>query len=83
MTEGAEGASLEPLWIRALQMGSRGLGVLANDHKAVLSALIRAEHCPLILEVAATAALPFERAWYVVLALIELRFMTPAGVGLA
>jgi hypothetical protein len=28
------------------------------------------------------ASLPFERAWYPVLGLIELRFMTPAGIGL-
>jgi hypothetical protein len=57
--------------------------VLADDHKTVLKALIRADHCSLILEeVAATATLSLERTWYAVLELIELRFMTPAGISL-
>jgi hypothetical protein len=43
----------------------------------------RHRRCPLLIEeIAAMASLPFERAWYTVLGLIELRFMTPAGIGL-
>jgi hypothetical protein len=57
--------------------------MLANDQKAVLRALARADCSPFVLEeVAATASLSFEQAWYTVLELIELRFMTPAGIGL-
>ena len=56
--------------------------VLVNDHRQVLRVLLSTDHCPLILEeIAATASLPFERAWYTVLELIELRFLTPAGSG--
>jgi hypothetical protein len=45
----------------------------------MLLALFKADRCPLVLEeIAAMASLPFEQAWYSVLELIELRFMTPA-----
>jgi hypothetical protein len=58
--------------------------MLAVDHKIVLCALFSAGRCsPFILEeIAATASLTFEQAWYAVLDLIELRFMAPAGIGL-
>ena len=42
----------------------------------------RAISPPLVLEeIAATAAVSFEQAWYVVGDLIEFRLMTPAGLG--
>jgi hypothetical protein len=57
--------------------------VLANDHKIVLRALFKAGRCPFILEeIAATAAVSFERAWYAVLEMIELGLIAPAGIGL-
>jgi hypothetical protein len=57
--------------------------VLANDHKIVLRALFKTGRCPFILEeIAATAAVSFERAWYTVLELIELGLIAPAGIGL-
>jgi hypothetical protein len=58
--------------------------MLPVDDKMVLCALFNAGRCcPFILEeIAATASLTFEQAWYAVLDLIELRFMTPAGIGL-
>ena len=58
-------------------------GVLATDHKMVLLALFKADRHPFILEeIAATACLSFERAWYAVLELIELRLLTPTRIGL-
>jgi hypothetical protein len=57
--------------------------VLASDHKIVLCALFKTGRCPFILEeIAATAAVSFERAWYAVLDLIELGRMAPADIGL-
>ena len=57
--------------------------VLANNHKMVLLALSKGDRYPLILEeIAATAGLSFERAWYAVLELIELRLLTPTRIGL-
>ena len=52
--------------------------MLANDHKIVLRALFRAGRCPFILEeIAATAAVSSERAWYAVLEMIELGLIAP------
>ena len=57
--------------------------MLSSDHQTVLRALIKADQCSLVLEeIAVIASLSFERAWYAVLELIELRFLTPAGLGL-
>ena len=57
--------------------------MLANDHKIVLRALFKAGRCPFILEeIAATAAVSFERAWYAVLEIIGLGLIAPAGIGL-
>jgi hypothetical protein len=56
---------------------------LVAEQAAVLRTLSKAGQPALILEeVAATASLSFEQAWYAVVELIELRFMTPAGIGL-
>ena len=57
--------------------------VLAGDQETVLRALFRVDRCPfLIEEIAAMASLSFERAWYTVLELIELRFISMAGISL-
>ncbi len=53
----------------------------ASDYGRVLLALVAADRSPFVLEeIAATAAVSFEGAWYAVLELIEKRFMSPAGV---
>jgi hypothetical protein len=55
---------------------------LSSSHKAVLRALCKPNHPPLILEeIAATASVSFEDTWYVVLELIQLRLMTAVGIG--
>ena len=57
--------------------------MLGSDHEIILRELVKTGRCPLILEeVAATASLSFERAWYAVLDLIEARFISPSGIGL-
>ena len=49
---------------------------------AVLFALGKSEG-PLVLEeIAAMAGISFEQAWYAVLDLLEMRLVTPAGMGL-
>lgn len=56
--------------------------MLAVDQEMVLRALVKTGGHPIVLEeIAATAALTFEQAWYAVAELIELRFMCPAGFG--
>ena len=53
-----------------------------EDQKAVLRALSQANG-PLVLEeIAAMASISFERAWYAAMELLELRLMTPSGMGL-
>lgn len=48
----------------------------------VLRALAKGDP-PLVLEeIAGTASISFERAWYAVLELIELRLLTSAGISL-
>ena len=57
--------------------------VLAGDQETVLRVLFKTDSCPLLIEeIAAMASLSFERGWYTVVELIELRFMTPAGISL-
>ncbi|MFZ0838101.1 MAG: hypothetical protein WAM77_11645 [Xanthobacteraceae bacterium] len=52
------------------------------DQMAVLSALSKADGPVVLEEIAAMASISFERAWYTVLELIELRFISMAGISL-
>ena len=53
-----------------------------SDQMAVLSALSKADGPVVVEEIAAMASISFERAWYTVLELIELRFISMAGISL-
>jgi hypothetical protein len=55
---------------------------LSEDHRLILRALARAEATSLPLEeIAPTARITFEQAWYAALDLIQLRLLSPNGVG--
>ena len=53
-----------------------------SDQMAVLSALSKADGPVVLEEIAAMASISFERAWYTVLELIELRFISMAGISI-
>ena len=53
-----------------------------SDQMAVLSALSKTEGPVVLEEIAAMASISFERAWYTVLEVIELRFIGMAGISL-
>jgi hypothetical protein len=56
--------------------------VLANEQKLILRAMFKADLSAFLLEeIAASASIPFEQAWYAVLELLQLRFLTPSGLG--
>lgn len=52
------------------------------EQNAVLRALTKANGPAVLEEIAAMAGISFERAWYAVLELLELRVITPLGMGL-
>jgi hypothetical protein len=55
---------------------------LSEDQRLILLALAKAQSESLTLEeLAPTASVSFEQAWYAALDLIQLRLLTPAGVG--
>jgi hypothetical protein len=61
---------------------AQGGHLAISDQAAVLNALSKTEG-PLVLEeIAAMASISFERAWYTVLELMELRFLGMAGISL-
>ena len=53
-----------------------------SDQMAVLGALSKAAGPAVLEEIAAMGSISFERAWYTVLELIELGFMSIAGISL-
>jgi hypothetical protein len=56
--------------------------ITAFEHKQVLRAMCETDLADFVLEeIAASARISFERAWYAVLELIELRFLQPVGIG--
>jgi hypothetical protein len=55
---------------------------LPHDNRAVIGALRKTETPFVLEEVAATASVSFEAAWYAVLELIELGLVTVTGIGL-
>jgi DNA-binding IclR family transcriptional regulator len=53
-----------------------------TEQNSVLRALAQSEG-PLVLEeIAALAGISYEQAWYAVMEFLELRLVTPAGMGL-
>ena len=56
--------------------------MLSDSHIAILRTLIKADAPFILEELAGTASISFEAAWYAVLELIELQLMTVAGIGL-
>ena len=56
--------------------------VLFEHERAVLRAISRAEaHALPLEEIAPTARISFEEAWYAALDLIQLQLLTPDGIG--
>ena len=53
-----------------------------SDPAAVLNVLSKTEGPAVLEEIAAMASISFERAWYASLELLELRLITPTGMGL-
>jgi hypothetical protein len=55
---------------------------LANEQKLILRAMFKGDLSAFPLEeIAASASISFEQAWYAVLELLQLRFLTPSGLG--
>ena len=54
--------------------------MLGNDHRMVLLAFAKADPPVVLEEIAASASISLEQAWYAVVELIELRLLTAVGM---